>query len=503
MKYRLICLAAAVVMLAAMLLLRTYKPGANRYHQHLEQRPYTPCSDHGDEVFCTHLPLFNIVTDAPIPAPYLLDETGQVQLNEKGRSMFNNEMVAASVAFFANPEGNNHLTDTPSVSERALIRVRGKTSRSFDKKSYLLKFTTQDGSKNLDVPLDGMVADNSWVLHGPILDKTLIRNYLCYNLSGELMEYVPEVRFCELYLNGEYQGVYVLTEKVRYNPDGRCTITKTDPKLRQTSFILLLDRGTTDESHSLQTFLDNNGTRGLLNRQNEYFEIVYPGLSLTSTQKEYITTTVSQLEKILYSFDSSDRQRGYPAYLDVDSFVYYYILNQFFMNSDAGHLSTYYVKDVRGKIQIVGWDYNNTFNNFFNDLLESDNFFYINSWYACMLRDEWFVNQVEKQYRKLRGTVLNEDYLETYIAQTIDYLGPAVERNNARWGYTYTLEYCEEHPKASLRPLERNPQTYDEAVEQLLDAIAQRGALMDENIDSLRANCHASVNKQFQYQGEK
>lgn len=503
MKYRLICLAVVAVILAGGLLIGTIQPNGNRYHQHLEERPYTPCSDHGDEVFCTHLPLFNIVTDAPIPAPYLIDETGQIQRDENGRSQFNNEMVAASVAFFANPEGNNHLTDTPNVSERALIRVRGNTSRAFDKKSYLLKFTTADGSKDLDVPLDGMVADNSWVLHGPILDKTLIRNYLCYNISGELMDYVPEVRFCELYLNGAYQGVYVLTEKIKYNPDGRCTISKTDPKLRQTSFILLMDRGTKDESHSLQTFLDNNGTRGLSSRATEHFEIVYPGLSLTTAQKEYIATTVSQLEKALYSFDSSDRQRGYPAYLDVDSFVNYYVLNQFFMNSDAGHLSTYFVRDVRGKIQIVGWDYNNTFNNFFNDLLEGDDFFYTNKWYACMLRDEWFVNQVEKQYRKLRDTVLNDDYLEAYIAQTIDYLGPAVERNNARWGYTYSLEYCENHPEASLRPIERNPETYDGAVAQLLEAIEQRSTLMDENIHALRANCHASVNKQFQYQGEK
>lgn len=503
MKHRWICIAAVAVMLAGVLLLQGVEPEENRYHQHLVERPYIPCADHGDETFCTHLPLFNIVTDAPIPEPYLLDENGNILRTENEISLHNYEKVSATVEFFVNPEGNNHLTDTPEVSERALIRTRGNTSRAFDKKSYLLHFRTQDGLKELNVPLDGMAADNSWVLHGPILDKTLLRNYLCYNISGEFMDFVPQVRFCELFLNGEYQGVYVLTEKIKYNPDGRCTITKSDPKLRETSFILQLDRGAADELHQLTTFLDNNGLRGVSDRQNEHFEIVYPGDSLTQAQKDYITSTISSLEKALYSFDSPDRKLGYLSWLDVDSFVDYFVFNQFCMNADAGHLSTYFVKDVRGKVHIVGWDFNNSFNNFFSDLLEGDSFYYMNKWYASLLRDERFVDEVVSRYRKLRRTYLSDTYLRDYINETIQYLGPAVERNNARWGYTFTREYCAQNPNKSLLPVERNPENYDEAVKQLLDAIAHRGKLMDESIEVLHANSHASVNKRFQYQGEK
>lgn len=503
MNYRLICLIAVVLMLAAAVAFQDFRPMGNRYHQHLEAVKYTPCATHGEEQFCTHLPLFNIVTDGPVPEPYQYDSSGELILSENGSRLFNDEMVMASVDFFTNPEGNNHLTDTPDVSEKALIRVRGNTSRAFDKKNYLLKFTQENGVDDLDVSLDGMAADNSWVLHGPILDKTLLRNYLCYNISGEVMDYVPEVRFCEVFLNGEYQGVYVLTEKIKYNPDGRCDITKTDPSLTETSFILRLDRGNADPDHSLTTFLDNNGTRGLSDRQNEHFEIIYPNETLTPAQKEHITSTISRLEKALYSFDSSDSKRGYPAYLNVESFVDFYILNQFMMNADAGHLSTYYIRDVRGKIEIVGWDYNNTFNNYFNDLLEGDDFSYTNKWYASLLRDEQFVKRVVERYRALRKTILSDAYLENYIDQTIEYLGPAVARNNDRWGYTYTREYCEQHPDASLTPVERNPSNYDEAVAQLMEAIAQRGWHMDQYIEVLHANSHASVNKQFQYQGEK
>ena len=500
MKYRLICLAAVVLMLAAVIGLQDFNPPENRCHQHLEAVGYTPCGDHGEELFCTHLPLFSIVTDAPLPDPFFYDESGHILRNEANQLVTNDEMVTASVEFFTNPRGNNHLTDQPDVSERGLIRIRGNSSRKFDKKGYLLKFTQENGVDGLDVSLDGMAADNSWVLHGPILDKTLLRNYMCYNIAGELMDYVPEVRFCELFLNGEYQGVYVLTEKIGFNEEGRCDLTKTDPDIAQTSFILRLDTGFTDPEHQLKTFFDYAGKRGLSTRQNEHFEIIYPGDTLTQAQKQYITAEISQLEKAMFSFDSADPRRGYPAYLDVDSFVDFLVLNEFMMNADAGRLSTYFCKDLRGKITIVCWDYNNTFNNYFVDLLENEEIYATNKWYACLLRDKQFVDRVVTRYHELRGSILSDEYLREYITKTVEYLGPAIDRNYSRWGYTFTREYNEQHTDIVLLPVERNPSDYEEAIAQLIDAIERHGRFLDENIESLYARCHESANKQFQYQ---
>ena len=503
MKYRLISLITVVLMIAIAVAAQDFQPAENRYHQHREAVKYTPCTTHGDEQFCTHLPLFNIVTDEPIPEPYLYDENGEILRNDKDRLVVNNEMVTASVEFFTNPHGNNHLTDEPDVSEKALFRIRGNSSRHFEKKSYLLKFTKENGIDGLDVSLDGMASDNTWVLHGPILDKTLLRNYLCYNITGEVMDFVPQVRFCELFLNGEYQGVYVLTEKIKYDADGRCNITKTDPDLAETSFILCLDTGDADPDHLLNTFFDYTGKRGLSNRRTEHFEIVYPNDTLTQAQKEYIGSEISHLEKALYSFDSADSKLGYPAYLDVNSFVDFFVLNEFMMNADAGCLSTYFCKDLRGKISIIGWDYNNTFNNYFTDLLEDEDFYSSNKWYACLLRDRRFVEQVVERYRELRKTILSDEYLENYIAQAVEYLGPAIDRNNERWGYTFTPEFNKENRDHVLLPLERNPSSYDEAIAQMVDAIRTHGRFLDENIEVLYARCHASTNKQFEYQGGK
>ena len=206
MKYRLLCLVSIVLMLTVVFVVQKKEPERNRYHQHLEKPGYTACTNHGEEVFCTHMPLLSIDTDSSMPEPYLKSEAEEGE-SEKAQLVENNEMVTASVQVFDAETGNNHLTDTPTLKERANIRIRGKSSRSFDKKGYLLKFTKENGIDSKNVSLAGMTAESNWVLHGPVLDKTLLRNYVCYNLAGTIMDYVPEVRFCELFLNGEYLGV--------------------------------------------------------------------------------------------------------------------------------------------------------------------------------------------------------------------------------------------------------------------------------------------------------
>ena len=83
-----------------------------------------------------------------------------------------------------------------------LIRVRGNSSRYFDKKNYLIRLTDDTGKyENHEVM--GMEPHYEWALHGPYLDKSLIRNYMWYNIAGEMMDYAPNVRFCEVIVNGE------------------------------------------------------------------------------------------------------------------------------------------------------------------------------------------------------------------------------------------------------------------------------------------------------------
>ncbi len=498
MKYKWICILAATAALAAAFAVSGIEPRHNRYHQHLEAVEKAPCTDHGESLFCTHLPLMEVVTDGPVPEPYLHDENGNVVYNEFGFRQHSDEMVAACVRYFDSETQNNHLTDTPVVKERALFRVRGASSREFDKKSYLLKFTREDMVHGKNVSLSGMSADNSWVLHGPFLDKSLIRNYLCYNLAGEIMDYAPNVRFCELFLNGEYMGLYVLTEKVGYSAKGRINITETDPDLRSTSYIVQIDRGASDARYALETF----GAYYYLTRPREHvrfgnMEVIYPDETLTEEQHDYIGADISRFEKALFSFDYSSPDKGYRQYIDTDSFVDFFLINEFTLNYDAPELSTYLFKDVRGKLKLCIWDFNAAFDYYEQTSVSPETFQVQNEmWYKYLFKDKDFVDQVIARYKDLREQYFNEKDLFRYIDDTVAYLGPAIDRNFERWGYSFNSTY-NGVSYDYLIPTERNVRSHEQAIRQIKDCISQRIEHMDGNLDRLYILCHESMNKRY------
>ncbi|MEG2290847.1 MAG: CotH kinase family protein [Clostridium sp.] len=494
MKYKVIYILSLIFMIITAISFERVPFKSNRYHQHKEAASKSVCNVHNDDVFCTHLPLMNITTEGPMPSPFITDENGTPLKDTKGSTIQNDEMVAAKVEYFDKSTGNNHITDTPAIFEKALIRPRGRSSRSHDKKGYYLKFKEENCIDNKNVAISGMTEDSDWVLHGPYLDKTLIRNYLAYNLAGEIMEYSPNARFFEMFINGEYQGVYVLIEKNQYNDEGRIKVTETDINMTSTSYILALDTGSKDELHRLETFTYYTGKNGRRSSLSEQLEIVYPSTTLTEVQKEYIQNDMSKFEKALSSFDSGDKKTGYPSFIDVQSFIDYFIINEFTMNSDAARLSTYFYKDIRGKMKIAVWDFNSAFDNYITSMSEPHGFLMADKfWYEYLLKDKNFVDAIVKRYGELRKTFLSDEYLLNYIDETIEYLGPAIDRNYEKWGYTFS----EEHNM--LEPDERNPENYEEAVKQLKDAIVERGAYLDKNIETLYALAHDSINKKFKH----
>ena len=99
-----------------------------------------------------------------------------------------------------------------------------------------------------------MDAHYEWALYGPYLDKTLIRNYMWYNIAGEMMDYAPNVRFCEVILNGEYQGLYVMTETITNGVDCRVNVSEPVDNTTATGYVLRLDRGSENEMKNLDNF---------------------------------------------------------------------------------------------------------------------------------------------------------------------------------------------------------------------------------------------------------
>ena len=436
-----------------------------RYHQHKQDNIVSNCTS--NEEFCTDLPIVYIDTN----------ELAIPDLELAG------EKINATISIFDNQNISNRLTDNPTLIKNIQIGYRGNSSLDFDKHQYSIQILNDKGLYQ-DVSILGMDADNHWVLNGPFLDKTQIRNYVAYNISGEIMDKVPDVRFCEVFLNNQYQGLYLMTESITRN---LVDITNYKPRWSNglTSYVIRADRY--DETTIM---LNNYGLyTGKIIKGNG-INVIYPSeKELTDELIKTIEKDFSQFEHALYSYDYKE----YSKYIDVDSFVDYMIINEFFRNSDAGTHSKYLYKDVRGKITMGPvWDFNNSVDNYFEEVYPTNGFiFYEKTWYEMLMKDPKFTEKVISRYKELRKTYLSNDYIQNYIDETLEYIKPAVNRNFEVWGYTFDETFIE------LKPIERNYHSYEEAVTQYKTYLEQRGIWMDNNIETLYQYSHPSVNKNY------
>ena len=487
MKYKMIGIVSMICLLISGVVLTSAKSDNpnNRIHQHLTAQ-VTSEDCEGEEEFCTHLPLVIIDTDGKeIPGEPITNEFNE----EIGYTTTadNESMLSAKISIISDETKTHHLTDEPDLESKILIRVRGHSSRFYDKKGYLVRLIDDSGNyRNEEVM--GMDAHYEWAMHGPYLDKSLIRNYMWYNIAGEIMDYAPNVRFCEVVLNGEYIGLYVMTETITNGEDCRVNISKPVAGLNQTGYVLRLDRGSNNSMKNLDTFTHYS----LRNLQE--IDIQYPRSGdLTPELINAIEQDFSNFEKSLYSFDYDTDNYGYFYDIHVSSFVDYFIINEFTTNYDAGWLSTYVYKDIGGKYNLVVWDFNSSCDNYAFSTIDPMHFeIQHNIWYYMLTKDEDFVDKIIDRYRELRETYLSEEYLYNYIDETVAYLGDAIDRNFEIWGYSFE-EFT------PLEPIERNPKNFEEAVQQIKDFIHVRGVWMDENIEVLRQYSHESKNKKFNH----
>lgn len=476
MKQKLIgllaCLLALIVAFAATGWENDTK--IERYHQHLSSPNASLGSEGSGDSLQTNLPILTIDTAGKDISP-----VGTLKA----------EQTVAEICVYDRQGQRNSLGNEPDQRVLAHIRIRGNSSRYFMKKQYKLCMIDAAGA-DLDVGLLGMASSEEWVLGAPILDRTLLRNYMAYNVCGQVMPFTPEVRFCECYINGQYSGVYLLTEQIQVGKK-HVNISETRRGAVSTGYLLRVDRYD-PRADNLENF--TSYTYNL----SSSVEILYPpAKNITEAQIEWITNDFSEFEHSLYSFDYNTPDWGYRRYIDVDSFVDYFLLNEFCQNYDAGSYSTYIYRDLQGKISMGPvWDFNNAFDNYMETAFDGTGIrMTAGTWFTMLIRDDAFVNKVIARYRQLRRTVLSQRYLLGYIDEVVAYLGDAVDRNYEVWGATFEVEKLDYRDK--LEPDSRNPKSYEEAIEQLKDFIVTRGNWLDAHIADLKEFSSPNANKKL------
>jgi hypothetical protein len=346
---------------------------------------------------------------------------------------------------------------TVTYEGRMGIEFRGASSQGFPKKSF--GFETRDAAnEDLDVSVLGFSEEEDWILYAPYSDKALMRNVLIYDLSRDMNQYASRTKFVEVTINESYQGVYVFMEKLKRD-SGRIDINnlKEDENSGDDltgGYILKIDKtagSNLGEGYNAQnSFVSEvSPTNANLGQEINFLYEEPDAEDITKEQKAYISDYVGQFETALASENFTNTETGYEAFIDVDSFIDFFILNELSNNVDGYRISTYMHKDKNEKLKMGPiWDFNLAFGNAdycdggstnvwayqFNERCPND-FWLVPFWWERLLQDPVYVAKLQARWNDLRGSSLSNGAILSKIDSYTTLLNTsAASKNNfIRW----------------------------------------------------------------------
>ncbi len=390
----------------------------------------------------------NVTSDLPIVVFH----------NMGGGAVPNTVEQFMTMQVFDTRNGRSALTNPPDLAVQGVFHRRGQATLNYPKASLRVE-TRDDYGDNRDVELLGMPADNDWIFYGiDQYDKVLMHNPLTHDLYRELGRYTSRTRFVEVYLkddigtpgpiNGiDYNGLYVLEEKIKIAKN-RVDIDKLQPENTNApsvtgGYLLSIDKWKTGDPPEFSA-----AAATMFYLDPDYYDITN-----RPAQMQYIPNYLNTFYSALTGPNWTNPATGYPAYLDVDSWIDYHLHQTLVFNVDALRISAYFYKPRDGKlVQGPLWDFDRAFGTRtaddgrgFNprlwrslsmdggtDMFNPGNTFN-NPWYSVLFKDPDFWQRWIDRYQELRKTT----YHLTNLMARIDYYGnqvrEATTREYARW----------------------------------------------------------------------
>jgi len=382
---------------------------------------------------------------------------------------------------------DNELTFSHPIG----IEYRGSTSfRLSDKKSYGIE-TWDEQNNDVDASILGFPEEEDWILNGHVFrssnnilfDPSLMHHYIGYNLYASMGRYASRTKFVELEVNEVYQGVYVFMEKLKRDRE-RIAIEKLTPNENSSpeisgGYILKIDKtagGDVAPDQPLDYYNDNWADDARYSAEisfrsnydingnpinfdafdppyhaNQYLETYflyeYPKSDeITNEQKNYIQGYINDFETALLQDDFSSNARTYTQFIDLDSFVDFFIINEITGNVDGYRLSTYLHKDRGEKLKMGPiWDLNIGYNRQdrvpvtdwianYNNYVPQDPWM-VPFWWPRLLQDPVFKQRLKQRWQSLRQNEFSNDRVLGLVQSTADYLidNGAIERNYQKW----------------------------------------------------------------------
>lgn len=419
-----------------------------------------------------------------------------IKINTNGQQIIDDPKILCNMKIIDNGAGNrNYLTDTVYTYNGYIgIEIRGSSSQSFPKKSFSVETEDSTGA-NLDVSLMGMPIENDWILNANYTDKSLLRNTISYDLFNKMGHYASRTQYCELMVNGIYQGVYIFMEKIKRDSNrvniSKLTTADTSGTGLTGGYILKIDKFTGSGGPGWTT-LYNPPSGGA----KPFVQYEYPkSTDILPQQEVYIQSYVDSFENALAGNSFKDTAIGYPHYIEETSWIDYFILNEFSKNVDGFRLSTYFYKkkDTKGSKLTMGpaWDYDIAWGNanYYNGNLASgwDYTFPYNTdpfqvpfWWDRLLQDPAFANAMRCRWNALRNGPLATATLTMWVDSMGSYLNESQQRNFQMWPILGVYVWPNPNPI---------PTTYTGELLKLKSWLISRSLWLDANIPG---NCTIS-----------
>ncbi len=348
------------------------------------------------------------------------------------------------------------------------IRIKGRGNSSWDrsdKKSYSIDLINSAGKKN-EIPLLGMAKNEDWILHACYFDKTFLRHYFAFYLANAMGNWAPHLWFVELYVNDEYRGLYMLCENIKKGKQ-RVNVKDIGNEGDALTGGYLIEQ---DYPHALK----DEGAKYITSsriypdryygEEQEpdylYFGFKYPkDDDRTPEQTKYISDYIADFETALYDANFKNPVAGYRKYVDVQSFVDWYVMEELAIDWDHSYfLSSVFFHKQQGEKLKIGpiWDFDVAY----KATWAMERFFVRENmpWINRMWEDEEFQKAVARRF--IEVIPIFEKVLARFedAASELNRYG-AVDRNFERWPilgepiWTDTTEPIPDNYEGELRRL--------------------------------------------------
>ena len=406
-----------------------------------------------------------------------------MHINTHGQKIPDEPRIVADMGLIYNGEGAINAIDDPWNEYDGLISIerRGESSKEFAKKSFSIELQNADGSNN-NVSLLGLPEENDFVLYGPFSDRTLVKNVLSYELFRRTGRWAPRTRYIEVILNDEYEGLYVLTEKLKRDENrvdiDKLTAEDVTPEEISGGYILRRDKkGTLLE----EEWWESPVRQPYHNKM--WYEYYDPEIAdLTSDQASYIRDWMKNFDEVMSGSGFGDPENGYRKYIKTKSFIDMMFLNEISKGIDNYLFSNYFHKenDADGGQLIAGppWDYNLGYGNLDYgdswDAKESYGWCYPQSgriyWFERLMEDSNYQNKTYCRWTEHREGIYSDENVLAIIDSCVQTLGEAADRNFVRFPTLGNYVW------PSIEPY---PDTFEGEIDKLKTWLLARLAWMD------------------------